>query len=262
MDEDRETLQVLVDSPHRLEILETVNDGPIAVGDLSDELDLPRATAKHNLSRLADAALIQSVGSRYSITTFGTYTLSQVGDCLTGIETSRTLAPFLSLVSPETFDVDPSTFADSSVITVSAPTPYAPVERLRELVDGATYVRMVTPVLLPQVLENLLEGVLAGDVRVDLVAPASVLERGRKRATVPAERVLATGRLVTGCYQEEIPFGLFLFEDRLALAGHDDENIMRCLVETRSPSALEWAADRFSEYERGVERYLTASPDV
>lgn len=260
MDEARETVGVLVDSPHRLAILETLEDGPVSVGELSDALDLPRATAKHNLTRLAEADLVTSEGSRYEITTFGTHVRSQLQDCLEGVGATRRLLPFLELVDPSTFDADPAAFADARVTEVTSATPHAPVERLAELVADATYVRAVTPVVLPTVGERLHEQLLEGDLRVDLLIPTDALQAVRERFGDDAERAIENGRLLVGQYPETPPFGLFLFEDRLALAGHDEENLLRCLVETGDDRALGWARETFADYERGVETYLHEAP--
>ncbi len=253
MDDPLEIVSVLSDSPHRISILQHVDDDPVSVGEVSSSLEIPRATAKHNLTRLEEAALVESVGSSYAITAFGRAVRTHLTSCLDAIAVSRTLQPFLEVVPPSAFDCDPTLFEGSDVTAIAPSNPHAPVERLLSVVEDASYLRVVTPVFLPQLVDAFHDGLVDGDLRLDLVAPADAFELlGSERPTVCAEAV-ESERLVAGVYPDAVPFGLYLLEDAVVLVGHDEENIPRCVVENDADAAVDWASDLFREYEKGVE---------
>lgn len=252
-DEALDVLATLSDSTHRISILQYLDDGESRVADVSGDLDVPRATVKHNLQRLEEAGLIRSVGSGYSITTYGERVCEDVTDCLDRIVVSKRLLPFLEAV-PETEALPPlAALREATVTEVSPTNPHAPVERLLATLEDASYLRIVTPVLLPRVAEVLFEGIVEDDLRVDLVCPAPALASATESHGEAYRDALDTERLIVGKDPDPVPFGLFRFEERVALMGHDEENIPRCLVESTAPAVLSWADDRFGAYERSVE---------
>lgn len=253
MDDPLEIASVLSDSPHRISILQYVDDEPVGVADVRSSLEIPRATAKHNLKRLEEAGLVESVGSRYTITAFGRAVRTHFTSCLDAIAVSRTLRPFLAVVPPSAFECDPTLFEGSEVTSITPANPHAPVERLLGIVEGASYLRVVTPVLLPQLIDALHDGLVNDDLRVDLVATAEVLELLRSEWPTAYAEAVESERLVASVYPETVPFGLYLLEDAVALIGHDEENIPRCVVENDAPAAVEWASDLFREYEKGAD---------
>lgn len=256
-----EVLSALSDSPHRLAILRFVGEAEdrgdeVGVAEVSSALDIPRATAKHNLSRLQEHDLVESVGSRYAVTPFGTSVRESVDACLAETMVSKTLLPFLEVVPNDAFDVDRSRFRGASVTTVSATNPHAPVERLLDRVDSGTYLRVATPVVLPRLARAIREHVVDRGYRVDLVVPPATVDALREELEGELAPAFETERLVVGVAPESVPFGLYCFEDAVVLAGHDDENIVRCVAEADSASACEWARERFRAFEQAAESYV------
>lgn len=253
MDEPLEIVSVLSDSPHRISILQYVDDDPVSVGEVSSSLDIPRATAKHNLTRLEEASLVESVGSGYTITAFGRSVRTHLTTCLDAIAVSRSLQPFLEVAPASAFEGDPTMFEGSEVTTISPSNPHAPVERLLSIVEEASYLRVVTPVLLPQLIDAFHDGLVERDLHLDLVAPADAFELLRSEHPTAYAEAIESERLIAGVYPDAVPFGLYLLEDAVVLVGHDEENILRCIVENDSTAAVDWASDLFREYEKEVE---------
>lgn len=256
MDDSLDVLSVLSDSPHRLAILRQLATDPCGVGDLSDALDLPRATVTHNLTRLEETGLVCSIGSEYDTTAFGRAVRTHVTDCLDAVAVSETLQPFLATVPDDAIDVDHRTFAGASVTAVSSTDPHAPVERLVEILGDADYLRVATPVLLPRLVDALHSLVVDRSGRLDLVVPRTAVELFEQRHPDAYTEAIGSDRLIAGVTADPIPYGLYLGEDRLALVGHDEQNIPRCVVEADATSALDWAAAEFRGHETAVETHV------
>jgi predicted transcriptional regulator len=259
MDDPLDIVSVLADSPHRLPILQFVDGDPASVSEVSSALPIPRRTAKHNLSRLEEAGLVQSVGSEHSATTFGTYVCANVSACLDAVSVAHTLQPFLEIVPPSSFDFDPSKFEGSDVTAASSTAPHAPTERLLELVRDAVYLRVTTPVVGPRLADAFRDGLEDGDLELNLLAPRDALDLLQSRHPSVYEAAIDEERLVAGVYAGDVPFGLFLRDDLLVLVGHDEQNFVRCVVENDSPAALEWGSNVFRDREQRVESYVTGS---
>lgn len=262
MDDPLEIVSVLSDSPHRISILQYLDDDDqVGVADVSATLDVPRATAKHNLERLEEAALVESVGSSYTSTAFGQSVSSHLTECLDAVAVSDTLQPLLEVVPPSAFDPDPTLFEGSDVTAITPSNPHAPVERLLAIVEDASYLRVVTPVLLPHVIDAVHDGLVDGSLRLDLVVPIDALELLQSEHPTAYAEAIESERLVAGVYPDDVPFGLYLREDAVVLVGHDEENIPRCVVENDATPAMAWASDLFREYEQAVETRVW-SPDA
>lgn len=256
MNEVLDIISVLSGSRHRLPILQYLDDEPAGVSDISSDLDIPRTTVKHNLTRLEETELIQSVGTSYSVTTFGTYVCEDVTNCLNRIAVSTDLLSFLEVVPRSTLDLDISTFQNSNVTAVSSTNPHAPVERLLELVQDAAYLRVATPVILPRLVDAFHEAVVERGIRLDLIVPAETLEMVQSEFASEYRAAIESERLIVGVSPDDIPFGLFLFEEQLALVGHDGMNLPRCLVESDAETALQWANEAFRDFERRADTYV------
>lgn len=257
MDDPLDVVSVVADSPNRLPILRIVDAEPASVSEVSSTLSIPRRTAKHNLSRLEEAALVRSVGSKYAATTFGTYVCADVTECLDAVSVTHRLEPFLAVVPSASFDFDPETFEGSDVTAASPTAPHAPTERLLDIVSDAGYLRVVTPVIGPRLADAFRNGFVDRDLELNLLAPRDALELVQSRHPSAYETAMADERLVAGIHAEGVPYGLFLHDDEVVLVGHDEQNFVRCVVENDSPAALAWGSDVFRDHEQRVESYLT-----
>lgn len=251
----------LSDSEHRLPILVHLCEGTSRVSDISSALDVPAPTVKHNLKRLEERGLVRSTGSEYESTAVGAYVCTQTDEYLQRIAVSRRLAPFLKTVDASIVDFDLLAFENAVVTAVDSTNPHAPTERLTELTAGRDDARVVTPILPRQLHDVFHDGIVDGQLHLDMVVTADLFDLIWSRFGQTYENAVANDRLVIGVYPEDLPFGLFLFEDTLALLGHDEQNIPRCLVETGAQVAMSWANDTFRRFQTDVESYVFGQDD-
>ena len=98
MDDLRETIECLCNSPQRLKILDALDGARMDVREVMAALDSPRSTVQRNLSVLEDRGWVEATGSGYTATTVGELLRAEfmgMGETATKIER---MAPFLNTV--------------------------------------------------------------------------------------------------------------------------------------------------------------------
>lgn len=250
MDAPREVMAVLSGTPHRLAILRALRDAPRDLRDLQAALDVPRATLKHNLTRLAEHDLVAETRSTYRLTAFGRCVFREYADYRETVGLAADLRPFLEFVRPRAFDYDLAPLAGSTVTCAESANPHAPVERLRDLLADTDRARMVVPVVVPMVVEELYHGIADERLELELVVPADIRPVVESKFAEEYEAAVGCDRLQVSLFDGEIPFCIGVLDDTLVLGGYDDGNILRALVENDTGSAVRWGRDRCREYER------------
>ena len=98
MDEFREIIECLCNSPQRIKILDALDDTRMDVREVMEALDSPRSTVQRNLSVLEEQGWVETAGSGYTTTTVGELLRAEfvgMGETATKIER---MAPFLNTV--------------------------------------------------------------------------------------------------------------------------------------------------------------------
>jgi predicted transcriptional regulator len=253
MDGPQEVMSVLSGSPHRLSILRALRDAPRDLRDLRAELDVPRATVKHNLTRLQEHDLVAETGATYRLTAFGQCVLREYADYRASVGLAADLQPFLEFVPPPGFEYDLEPLAGSTVTEATSADPHAPAERFLELLADTDRARVVIPVVVPMLAEELYNQVVAEAMELRLVVPSDLLSVIESKFTAEYEKAVECERLWLGLCEADIPYSLAVLDDTLVLGGYDDGNILRCLVENESASAVELGRSMFREYEDDAE---------
>jgi predicted transcriptional regulator len=55
-----------------------------------------------------------------------------------------------------------------------------------------------------------------------------------------------------------LPFELFILDDKMGMAAHDENGVARVLVECEGTAAIEWAKDLYAEHRSEAVPLLTA----
>lgn len=253
MAEALQDLATLSGSDHRMAILRTLEEDSRDVATLRDELDIPRATVRHNLTRLSERGMVERARGEYRLTTFGRRIRGHVDDCLATMSTVRNLAPFLDLLPPDVFQYDLSRLDGARVTTAEPSAPHAPMERLVDCIADTDHIRMLVPVTAPPLVEACYREVVEKGHQLEIIVQETVLSRLHERFGQQCAEGFETGRYRIGKYGATVPFALALLDDRVALGGHDDQNVLRCLVDHDSPGAVQLGEEIYAEYEAQVD---------
>ena len=258
MNELCESLKCLCNSPQRLQILGILNGTEMDVRDLMTTLDSSRSTVQRNLSKLKKQGWIEDTRSGYTTTTVGGL-LHRV--FVTTNETTaviQRMAPFFEAVDvPLEIEID--RFNDALVTTPRPGQPNAPMKRLFETFDGADSVRGFIPVVSYLVVE-LFRRANRDIAEHEYIVSDAVFSALREQN--PTEWMDESGknqsvRVTIQLYKGNIPYGLFISEERLALAAYDEIDRIRALVESTNEEAVEWGECMYETY-----RHESTDPEM
>lgn len=249
MDGHCETLECLCNSPQRLRILDILNGTEMDVRDLMTALNSPRSTVQHNLSKLEERDWIDTTASGYTATTVGGLLCELFVTTGETADTIQRLAPFF-----EAIDVPPEVeigkLTDALMTTPNPTQPNAPTKRLFEAFDGADRVCGFTPVVSGFMVELFCNGdrtiaeheYIVADEVFDILHeefPEERIDMSEKDKSVS---------VTTYLYEGDIPYGLFISEERLVLVAYDETGRLQALVESTNEEAVEWGERMYETY--------------
>lgn len=251
MDKLCESLECLCNSPQRLRILGTLDGTEMNVRDLMTALNSPRTTVQRNLSKLEKRGWVESTGSRYTATIVGGLLRELFVTTSETAGTIQRLAPFFEAVDVP-LEIEIGQLTDALVTTPDPTQPNAPTKRLFETFDSADRVRGFVPVVSSFVVELFCNADRA-IVEHEYIVSDEVFDVLYEQ--YPDEWINVSGKnqpvhVEIQLYEGEIPYGLFISEDRLALAAYDETGRMQALVESTNEEAVEWGERMYETYRR------------
>lgn len=244
-----ECIECLSNSFQRVRMLAALTDTHTDLRDLKDELDLSRTALQRNLSLLEQHYWIKEVSSGYTTTTEGRFIMSEFCKLLERIQRIESLTPFLAEVEqPTTVNIDRF---DEFLVTVPKPHhPHLPLTRLVDLFDAADQVQALFPVISRLLVAQYYQRARTIN-NFELVIPQDEFyEYCRAKSEGWSDEIEMDRSTYTTIhiYEGEIPYGLFIFGDGLALAAYDDLGRIVALVESESEETIEWGKQVYASY--------------
>lgn len=250
MDETVATIERIVRSPHRVRILRQLSLEPTTFEGLNGDLAAASRTTKRALELLKAEGWVSESASEYRLTPVGTVFANCVLSCLNEAETILTLKPFLEQISPnqEYIDVELLLESNIEVVTQQLGTPYAPIERTIELLSSATTIRTLAPVIASVYADQYYRLITASGTNATTVLTPEVADYIRTESTTEMNHVLDTGNVEAFVCENDLPFGLLIVDDSVAMGAYDEYGTMRVLLVSDSVTVREWAMSTFERY--------------
>lgn len=239
----RELLAHVARTPVRPDILAAVDDIALNLRDLSDRLDVPRTTVRHNLKRLLKEGLVEeTIGNEYRTTELGGAVLLGMDGFERRFETALKLSPLLECLPRDEIGVDVYSLTDATVTTTSQADPVAPLRRLEELVEQASRLDGYFPVY--PLLGDIDDVVCRRDgFEATLFLTPGVADKQLSADGAPETPAGGTAvelRVVDNGPQ----YGLAVTDRRALLLGLDETDKPHVLLETTSASCHDWVGRR------------------
>ncbi|MWG36972.1 helix-turn-helix transcriptional regulator [Halomarina oriensis] len=213
--------------------------------DLEARLDVSKPTVLRATGTLADYGLVERVDGRFRLTAQGEVVAAAL-DRFERVERAATrLGPFLATTD---YGVAVEHFADAEVTTRVPGDPYRPVRRFMSLVESTDRLRgFDVATIAPGNVETLYERIVDGMV-TDVCYPESVVETIVESSPDRSADAASSGNL-TLRVAEDLPCGLALFDERVALGGYDPETgALAAFVDTDDPDAYAWGEREFERF--------------
>ncbi|WP_224449491.1 helix-turn-helix transcriptional regulator [Haloprofundus salilacus] len=247
---DRQRLETddLLDVLRHRELLELLIEEPLDRSDIQTRLGISRATSHRFTRWLEQHRLAKRRDGRWCLTGRGETVAEEVLRFERNLRAAARLEPLLECICPDHKDFVIEPFADAVVTTATPENPYKPVERfLRLLETSDTFRGFNTTHMVPPGVERFYAS-LFDDTESEIIYLPSVVDH--LRSTHPNQLADAIDRgHLTLRTREALPYGLAIFDDRVAVGGYDDETgTMRVFVDTDDGIAREWARRVFEAY--------------
>lgn len=244
-----ELLEVIVGTPLRLRIVETLLSKPLDRRDLADQTNVARTTLRHNLERLLEAGLLeQTLDNEYRVTARGRVTIDGVKTYRDRVRTGLQLEPFLRRFPLNDITLDMAWFAEAELTVAQPERPRAAGQRILRALESGSTVRGILPCL-PGRSNGRLKTILSDTDRdVNLVVDKTLHE--------PIRGVLAeidtrkhTQLSVSVTPNAPAYGGFVLNRERTLLFVLEESGSPHATVETESSECLAWLEAEIDELE-------------
>lgn len=234
----------LFSSPHRLEILRTLESEPADTRELTEALTASRVTVQRHLNQCQDLEWVEKTNGRYELTPIGAAVCRAVGDFCVRLsileEHERAVRPLSKL--DDSFD--PGWLTDATVSVANSNSPHEPLTHYRNAMasTSTSSIRGILPIF-SALLAEVHGDLLADGVETELLVPQHVLESAPPVDAVPPSmftlRVLEQPRA--------LEFAVTLTDDAAFVGGYDDGMFVVC-IESEDPAFREWVAGVYETY--------------
>jgi predicted transcriptional regulator len=253
MNDDGTDEEFLVEPIERASVLTALTEGPVRRRELESDLSVSKTTLHRIVTGFREHGLVEETDGELSLTSLGRIAADEVSDYVERMGTARQIEPFLNNVSLDAteYDIDVVLFRDATVTLPKPGQPQRPVRRVMDLVEAAEDLRGFGPVLLPIYVEVFHREIRAG-METELLLAPNVFEGLTAEYPEKFSESAETGLLEVSLH-DDLPFGLVLGDDKIALLGYDDEGVLRILIEDDSEELVAWGEDVYETYRRRAE---------
>ena len=238
---------------HR-ELLAVLVEEPLHRDQIQERLGVSRATSHRFTRWLRDHELAERVDGQFQLTGKGATFADEVLRFERNLRTATAIAPLLDSICDyhQEFVVTP--FADATVTTATLEDPYRPVSRFVALLqESSTFRGFNTTHMVPPTLADVYDHLFDG-VETELVYLPDVVDNLFETYPDRIRAAIDDGHLELRT-REALPYGLAIFDDRVGIAGFDeDTGTMHVFVDSDSAIARAWAERVFEIYRDNSDR--------
>lgn len=178
--------------------------------------------------------------------------------------TIKRMAPFFDAVD-EPLEIDIDKLTDAVVTTPNRDHPNAPIKRLFGTFAGADRIHGFVPVISELVVEFFQDANESGTTDHEYVLSWTAFDAIRTQhcdGYTDVSKTIFPAHIEVSVCENDMPYGLFVSEDRLALTAYTEVGRVQALVESTSEEAVEWGEEMYETYRREATEPKTAMSSV
>lgn len=252
MDDSELADGLFVEMVKRAGMFELLADEPRKANELVDELDASRSTVHRATRSFAEKGLLYKSDDEFELTGFGRAVADEIIGFREHVSVANELQSFLNTVDLTDVDVPMEAFADANVVHPKPRQPHFAVEHITDLIEETDSTRILSGVISPVYVEVAHREMLNG-TDVEVVFDPEIVEIIASEYAEKAVRAAETGKFDV-LVVDDVPFELFVFDDSVGMAAHDESGIARVFVEADAPEAVEWAESVYESYRDRADR--------
>lgn len=246
-----EDVQFLANSPNRIRVLEALTNGPTTRRELQDETGVARSTVARALDEAGARGWVESMGSRYRITSSGEMMVAEFRRFVERTRGIRQLGAAFEWLPERVYELD---FRHLRTAEVTAPTvvnPTAPFDRGLELIRDADEYRGLTQNSFPEYMRVIRDRVERGRLEFQGVIEAGFVESIRSESERRSLWRDVAHR--TWAYEGKVPINMHVLDGTAViwLCDEDqdgDDVFVKGLLESDHPDVVSWAQSLFEEF--------------
>lgn len=245
-------VEYLARSDHRVTALSALARRPQSRSDLLAVTGVSQSTIGRTLRAFEDRRWIRRNGRHYEATQLGAFVTAGMEELIDRLETEQALRDIWHWLPTETSGFTVEMWSDAVVTTAESDDPYRPVNRLRSLLRETDRFRFVgfDLALLEPCMDELCQRIVDG-METEIIDPPNVVEYIRSTHPERSVEALESGNLTVRVHDDLPPYGVGIFDDRVAISGYDpDSGTVRVMIDTDVPEAREWAESIYGAYRR------------
>lgn len=242
----------LTRSEHRAPALIALTVRPRSRSELWEMTGVSESTIRRTLSEFESRDWVTRDGYRYEATQLGAFVASAMAELIDRMESERKLRDVWRLLPDEETGFTIGMCSDGTVTVADPEDPSGPVTRFCSLIEATGRARLtgLDVAMLEPCKTELCERIVDG-TETELIAPPRVASYIRSNCPALFSEALASGNLAVRLHDALPPFGVGIFDERIAIIGYDREGVsVRVLVETDDSDAREWAESTFTSHRR------------
>lgn len=238
--------EFLLEAVRRAPLLRALRSAPADAATLSESVDMSRSTVHRATNALQNHDIVEKSDGQYALTGLGEAVAEQTESFGTGAWTALALSQFLNSIDMNGNRIPVEHFVDATIITQQPRQPHANIHRIIKLIENSDSLRMLSTVISPVYVDVGYREMMNG-MEIQAIFESEVLDIMRAQFTEQLRETTATGNFDVYA-QTDIPFELFIFDDKMGMAAHTEGGNAEVLVECDDPAAMAWAEDLFVEY--------------
>lgn len=219
--------------------------------ELEERVGVSRATSHRYVRTLEDLGLAARQNGVVTLTDLGRDIADAVANFETDVVPRLQLGPLVDVMGEVSPPVDLDAFVDATITSAGAGDPYAPLTRFVSLVQETDTLRGInTCRIAPTYMEEFRERILDG-MQTELIDLPEMNRDIMRRYPEKCVQVCVSGNLTLWVHgpQDVLPFGLVLFDERIAVGVYDTATgTLTELIDTDAPTARSWAEDVYDAY--------------
>lgn len=236
--------ELLLEIVRRRPVLQALRSGPAGGSELARSVDLSRSTVHRATNSLEEHNLVAKSDGEYELTRLGRVVAEKVATFRAEVGAAQSLEPFLNTIDMDGFPTEH--FIEARITRPTPRQPHMSIQRIIELIEGSDTLRMLSTVLSPLYVDVGYREMRDG-MEIEAVFDEEVIDIMVSQYTHKAYETIEMGNFSVYAHQG-LPFELFILDDKIGMAAHDENGVARVLIECESAAALDWAEALYVEH--------------
>lgn len=236
---------LLAEAVRRAPLLrELLEEGPARPNELTDRVSSSRSTIHRATDALESLSLIhRTQNGEYALTNLGVYVAEATVTYQEEVRTANALEPFLNEIVDD--ELIPVRHFNDARITMRTPRePHVVIQRLDTLLTQSEHLQMLSTVLSPIHVEIGYREIMGGTT-VEAIFEPQCIDVMLEKHLEKVRETTNTGRFSVYMH-ENLPFEVFILDDRMGMAVHSPDGGAEVLVESQHDQAITWAQTLFA----------------